>query len=650
MYSINPTLAFLSLILTISSIVSAQAPKDPLKNFCRRYGHQTAVVDRKLYIDGGWLYANPIKQNPQPVINAGLLYDDLDSVTGGMPTQHANLTKNSTVPGVAGGILWTDDVNKVFYLYGGEFSSVPQAFQLWAYDIILDQWNLSDTQDTQVNRVAYGAGVSVTESAQAFYFGGYLSNKTDPLWSGPKLATSNLITYDMVQNTFANFTGPDSTGRAEGTMVYIPASGSGILVYFGGAEFPYGNETAVGASLDSILVYDIADAKWYTQTATGDIPASRRQSCGGATWAKDQSSYNVYIYGGFGFGENATGFDDVYILTMPAFEWIKWYPDEPGPGYPHGALSCNVLDNAQMIVMGGNFTNEDDFCDVPTAQGQHNLNLGKNNPTNAKWAEYQPDLSEYKVPSELLKVVGGSSSGGATVKSPSNGWDDNALPVYFNQKASYTVRAPTRAIPSPTGDPAPPPPNSTKKKNVGAIAGATVGAVVGLAALIILALILYRRRRNRKNHANAHGPSGPMSINTSVSRGAPSPDIDPKYPVYSASQPNSPMGSPPMHSHSPIQPHGSPYGTTPPNFAAYHQSHPSSTTSFRPHYSPPVPNADVGVPYHQPNEFPYYPPPESTSPGAERLNSHEMPTVRSPDAGNIVQPMPLRPDFGEERR
>lgn len=47
----------------------AQAPQDPLKDFCRRYGHQTAVIDRKLYIDGGWVYANPIEQNPVPTIS-----------------------------------------------------------------------------------------------------------------------------------------------------------------------------------------------------------------------------------------------------------------------------------------------------------------------------------------------------------------------------------------------------------------------------------------------------------------------------------------------------------------------------------------------------------------------------------------------------
>ena len=37
--------------------------KDPLKDFCRRFGHQTAVIDRKLYIDGGQVNWAPIAQN-----------------------------------------------------------------------------------------------------------------------------------------------------------------------------------------------------------------------------------------------------------------------------------------------------------------------------------------------------------------------------------------------------------------------------------------------------------------------------------------------------------------------------------------------------------------------------------------------------------
>jgi hypothetical protein len=38
--------------------------QDPLLNFCRRFGHQTAVIDQKLYIDGGLVDWNPISQYP----------------------------------------------------------------------------------------------------------------------------------------------------------------------------------------------------------------------------------------------------------------------------------------------------------------------------------------------------------------------------------------------------------------------------------------------------------------------------------------------------------------------------------------------------------------------------------------------------------
>jgi hypothetical protein len=39
--------------------------KDPLNDFCRRFGQQSAVIDSRLYIDGGLVDWNPISQNPQ---------------------------------------------------------------------------------------------------------------------------------------------------------------------------------------------------------------------------------------------------------------------------------------------------------------------------------------------------------------------------------------------------------------------------------------------------------------------------------------------------------------------------------------------------------------------------------------------------------
>ena len=33
-------------------------------DFCRRFGHRTAVIDNRLYIDGGYINWNPLSQNP----------------------------------------------------------------------------------------------------------------------------------------------------------------------------------------------------------------------------------------------------------------------------------------------------------------------------------------------------------------------------------------------------------------------------------------------------------------------------------------------------------------------------------------------------------------------------------------------------------
>jgi hypothetical protein len=86
--------------------------------------------------------------------------------------------------------------------------------------------------------------------------------------------------------------------------------------------------------------------------------------------------------------------------------WIKWYPTAPGTPYPHHSLSCNVVDGAQMLVMGGTFPNSTS-CDVPSVFAFHNMDLGKDNPEGAKWALFSPNKTKYNVPSEIIAVVGG---------------------------------------------------------------------------------------------------------------------------------------------------------------------------------------------------------------------------------------------------
>lgn len=211
-----------------------------------------------------------------------------------MPQLYANLSKNATIPSVNGGTLWADDVNKKFYLFGGEYyQTPPSALALYAYDTLYDEWDIINNPPPSLYGVSYGAGVSVSELGQAFYYGGWMSNSSVPGWTGHRTASTGLINYDMDSNQWNNITGPDKVGRAEGVMVYIPVSDGGMLVYFGGLQ-DQGNGTTIGQPMSDIFVYDIASSKWYHQNASGTVPEMRARFCAGAAWAPDFSSYNVY--------------------------------------------------------------------------------------------------------------------------------------------------------------------------------------------------------------------------------------------------------------------------------------------------------------------------------------------------------------------
>ncbi|KAK4163993.1 hypothetical protein QBC43DRAFT_300683 [Cladorrhinum sp. PSN259] len=495
------------------------AQYDPIKDFCRRFGHQSAVVDNRLYIDGGLVNWKPFSASSQNYSNPFLTFSDLSNITKGMPTLYANLSKNATVPSVNGGILWEDSVNKRLYLYGGEsYLNAPTSFLLWAYDILKNQWDSfgPPTGTAAIIPTSYGAGVSVPDRGEAYYYGGLFNNQSVPGWAGPPQASNRLIKYDMDANAWSNLTGPDDVKRAEGEMVYLPIGDAGMLVYFGGSRDVWGNGTLVPQPLDTIFLYDIANTKWYTQTTTGRTPEVRRRFCGGATWAQDQSSYNIYIYGGYAFPPETTGYDDIYVLTIPSFQWIRGpYPvgsNVSGP-YPKNMASCNVVNNAQMLIIGGTYSNDTTFmCDVEVIGGQHNMNFGEENPANAIWAEYQPTLTTYAVPTFILSAVGGRNSGGARVTTPTGGFDAPDMAVQMTRKALIHSRTPTRDVSLPTvtgpknGTTTQPPEPSKGGLSTGAIAGIAVGGVVGLVALLGGCCFFIRQRQ--KHYREPRHPAG----------------------------------------------------------------------------------------------------------------------------------------------
>ncbi|KAF7590916.1 hypothetical protein BBP40_002222 [Aspergillus hancockii] len=593
------TRASLVVILALLVGLTIQQQKDTLDKFCRRHGQQTTLIDRRLYIDGGFIIYDPPDPNPQNYSNTGLQYADLDINYMGFPKVFSNLTKPQNAPNVNGGILWPDTANKLFYLYGGEYSEgIPQSFSLWMYDAVYDRWNVTSASDSQtgIQRASYGAGVTVQDRAVGYYYGGWLSSASVPGWgSQSPLALSSFLQYEMLENRWRNTTGPDSVGRAEGAMLYIPAGDSGMLVYLGGLRAPRDGNGTVGQPMDEILIYDVGGSKWYKQKAIGEIPVPRRRFCAGVTWAKDKSSYNIYVYGGLAVGKSG-GFPDIYILTLPTFTWIKWWPDGPSTGAAKHTMSCDVVGMAQMIVMGGYTIKNVTECDSADIYSMHNMYLGKQNPERTEWALFRSNVTEYNVPSEIISIIGGTATGGADRRAPKDGFNHGDLRTYFQRTYTEGTRSPTRAIPSPTSSNA----SDSKSTPVGPIVGGVIGGVISL-ALIAGLIFWYLRVHRKKKHANEPAldptasipltkqpqsqgdrkPKPPIiqdeparsELGDTVIAELPSPWPSPRQgddgtwrnPAHShsASTPSSPSSLPPYSTHNGNDPTGPAYGTPP---------------------------------------------------------------------------------------
>lgn len=84
-----------------------------------------------------------------------------------------------------------------------------------------------------------------------------MSNRTSPDWTGSAIATADLVRFEYNTGILSNTSGPaDNVGRAEGQMVYLPVSDSGLLVYFGGIEDQLQNGTAAPVSCAEFVKSD----------------------------------------------------------------------------------------------------------------------------------------------------------------------------------------------------------------------------------------------------------------------------------------------------------------------------------------------------------------------------------------------------------
>lgn len=237
----------------------------------------------------------------------------------------------------------------------------------------------------------------------------------------------------------------------------------------------------------------------------------RVNPCAIVASAPDGSSHNIYFYGGQNlvpYGDQIQ-YDDMWILSVPAFTWIEV---DAKVGNPPGRAghSCEVW-GRQMVVIGGYVTQELS-CDSP---GIYVFDI-----TSLEWKTVFTGVSGasnnegggdlvYRVPQVVHDVIGGDENGGATVTKPVVGLDsDSPLQTGGDVTYTYSQAGPgytyTQTITNSDGSLTTTTHTGGTRngndvesggQNIGMIIGAIIGGIAVLVFLVFLGLfILYKRK------------------------------------------------------------------------------------------------------------------------------------------------------------
>ncbi|KAI4122732.1 MAG: hypothetical protein LQ338_005646 [Usnochroma carphineum] len=273
------------------------------------------------------------------------------------------------------------------------------------------------------------------------------------------------------------------------------------------------------SQMNVIDVYDIATSTWYLQATNGTYPQPRVNPCAVAASAPDGSSTNIYVYGGQNLipYNQQIQYDDMWILTVPSFAWVK--VDTTGQSVPPARVgaSCSIWDG-QMVVVGGysgatNLSCDTGFYvfDATNLKWQNNFNALSGGNTQNQQTSQQKDLMGlsgsygYAVPGAVQSVIGGNAKGGATITAPVRA--PTGGPLATGRPITYTVTDSNGAVVTQTGTATSSSGNGKGKggPNIAAIvAGVVAGCFAVLAAYLGFCAWVYRRQLALyKNHVAA---------------------------------------------------------------------------------------------------------------------------------------------------
>ena len=515
---------------------------------------RSGIVRDVIYLDGGQLWwQTAFADGSTPVVASdGNVAGDMWRLNLSTPfdTTKTNLSAlldtmpkaggagNNIAPNYIDGAMLNND--EELYLYGGlprlTDSASPQSentvlgYEAYQYGADRESWSPGFYQggltDGVTRYVTNGAAASAPSENLGFYFSGMRAPDWGPIYyddASASVTANTLIEVDlstMRSEQWSNTTLPaDIQPRADAELVWLPVSERGVLIALGGVTSPEEispmglNESQTSESksvspsfMRSIPIYDVASKTWYLQNTTGlGAPPQLTEFCSVVATTDDPTTFNIYIYGGYdGLNSGNMPSDDVWVLSIPSFQWIKVYTGTSSHG--RSGHRCMSPYPDKMLVIGGIHQNQAQCLEGGYIQ-VFNLNTLKFQDA------YDPsDWEQYQAPLTITSAVGGN-------RKREVAWSDPALANIFSTKYTKPIQQyyPFKSDEKPTnddgnnsndGNSSNPEPSSGKKSNKSHTIAIAVGVAAGIVALIlvvVLLLILRRRHIMRSNGSESTG-------------------------------------------------------------------------------------------------------------------------------------------------
>lgn len=431
--------------------------------------------------------------------------------------------------------LWYDGSDNSLYSFGGEESFLEtKNLDLAVWKLQLNgggggTWSQNTTYGsppfTQGITRPFG-GTSTFTNSTGFYLGGYSSSHSSPQTQNQNdfVPLPGLVEYNFDSRTWTNSTAGTTTLSESGSfewggLEYVPFGPNGLLVIWGGETanntiyFP-GVESRL---MNTVTLLDPVTKEWYTQAIPGTVPSARNRFCSVvATDPRPISTTNatgtseIFMYGGYAgmLGTGAEQYDEVWVLSIPAFTWQRVDASQKSARIGH---TCHLVGGRQLLSIGGVDAAQTDAWSTPDYSNLNgigvfdlvaNVWLGGYNASAAPYQRSQVLQNHYDqkcVTSPTCKALALLDHGVLIYYGESSGaypqsWTQPKLANLIIQKATASTTVNSTAA---TASPFPTAINKHHGLSPGTsalIAGVTVGSTIGLLVPFLL-IVLYLRRK-----------------------------------------------------------------------------------------------------------------------------------------------------------